>query len=756
MSSRRKGSVDHLRGIELQDLGRSRGRAVQPGLLVIRMVSCVKGDDELDQLEIRKELKRKHFKTWKEVLYKLLEHPLFKGTNPTRFSKDNSGRIFLHNLLFSCVEEDLHDHLEVTIKWIDDVEKAFPQEFKNEITSFKKNNKAMLRACKKNRLSMVSALKRAGFGIETQLLKKESMMNMDDKDLMLELSRLEAMAKPAYLISHFLHDNTMDPIVEVLRTINGCSKIAGRRLSMINKIEEIRTSAKDFLLKIFDLCENSGEIKTFLNKDDDLGGISLKGTMLLPRINQAMQLHFKEFVNHDYCQQEARRLFYRDTSFKNRTDGHFVLLERVCLQALKTPFVCFGHTLAKLQYIASCTEEDPNRVNGYRTALHFDDVNSKKNYKNFDVPVNRMVSHAAAYILFVVLIIISLENPSDTPGILDFNWSYNFTSLIMAVGFIMKDIEDMYLLALSVNADKSLSRSTSRTSESSGTTPMCFTNKIEFARKTMKKCWGFFGNSFHNFKFLGHFLFLLGALVQGLGYNFDPHYVSSQNTSAGLNVTEKENTTVRHKVLDDDASSYEGFHLVKVGICLQGIAILIVMTHLLQFFRLHPALSVFYGEGIKCAKIVGSFFITYGFITLTFTLALYFVLRNAMIYPGSESCAEEQVATFTSLNSTLKILVLSLFDPGYPETIDDCSSGISHFVGLVLWFSYYGTVTIVILNLLIALMNVKTQNDLENGIETWKFHRIQLWMRFCNKSVTLPPPMNLVDIIITVPTRFIR
>ena len=360
-------------------------------------------------------------------------------------------------------------------------------------------------------------------------------------------------------------------------------------------------------------------------------------------------------------------------------------------------------------------------------------------HKNLDAPVNRIVSHAAAYVLFVVLIIISLENPLDTEGILDFNWSYNFPSLMTAVGFIMRDIEDMHQLALSTSTDE--------------------TDKIGFVRKTMKRCWGFFGDNYTNFRFLGHSVYLLGVLVQGLGYLFDPMYVNCQNTAAGYNVTNEKRK--KCEVLDDDASSYGGFHTVKVGICLQGMAILIVMTHLLQFLRSHPAISALYLGGVKCASNVISFFVTYGFITLNFTLALYFVLRQSMVI--SEACTDEEIATFTSTFTspfnTFKLLVLSFFGPGYPHTIDACTSGISNVVGLLLWFSYYIIMIVVLLNLLIALMNVKTSSDLENGIDTWKFHRTQLWMRFCKKNIILPPPMNIVDILITLPlhcARFVR
>ena len=125
-------------------------------------------------------------------------------------------------------------------------------------------------------------------------------------------------------------------------------------MSLDNQIGEIKNSLKAFVLKMLQLCESWEEIETFFNKDDNLCGLSLKGTMLLPRINQAMQLHFKEFVNHDYCQQVMRDTFYHNTPLKNRGDEDVVLIGRVIIQILKTPFVCLLHSLAKVADFANC------------------------------------------------------------------------------------------------------------------------------------------------------------------------------------------------------------------------------------------------------------------------------------------------------------------------------------------------------------------------------------------------------------------
>ena len=147
-----------------------------------------------------------------------------------------------------------------------------------------------------------------------------------------------------------------------------------------------------------------------------------------------------------------------------------------------------------------------------------------------------MISNAAMYILFATLIIISLENPFDIEGKLDFDWSYNFTGLMMAVGFLLKDIEDMYLFACSVTVHvtfKSLNRKSWNRSPSTGSesSPESLKEKTEVF---LKKCKGFFGNPFLTFKFSGHFLFLLGALLQGLGYKF---YPIDQNLHNNTNIS---------------------------------------------------------------------------------------------------------------------------------------------------------------------------------------------------------------------------
>ena len=47
----------------------------------------------------------------------------------------------------------------------------------------------------------------------------------------------------------------------------------------------------------------------------------------------------------------------------------------------------------------------------------------------------------------------------------------------------------------------------------------------------------------------------------------------------------------------------------------------------------------------------------------------------------------------------------------------------------------------------------------ENKLTTWKYHRTQLWMEYCNREVILPSPFNLVnyafDLVVIIVTFFL-
>ena len=77
----------------------------------------------------------------------------------------------------------------------------------------------------------------------------------------------------------------------------------------------------------------------------------------------------------------------------------------------------------------------------------------------------------------------------------------------------------------------------------------------------------------------------------------------------------------------DELASEEEYNLIMVGICLEGIGVVMIFTHVLQYFRLDPTIGAVYVAISKCITTVTSFIITYSIITFAFGLGLHFILK---------------------------------------------------------------------------------------------------------------------------------
>ena len=179
----------------------------------------------------------------------------------------------------------------------------------------------------------------------------------------------------------------------------------------------------------------------------------------------------------------------------------------------------------------------------------------------------RLYNYRVAYLFFLSMVILNLVNPDDEKGKLDVNW-YNYVGLPLCIGFLFFDIEQMSILAYSVKIPENM-------------------NKIEAA---YAKLCGFFGNGYFTFRFLGHALYLIGITTEYLGYIIQQRVGDDGFTSLKLNIT---HLNLSYTV-DDNESHFVDCHPVRIGICLQGIALMIVMTHLLQYLCLHPVFGMVY------------------------------------------------------------------------------------------------------------------------------------------------------------------
>ena len=447
-------------------------------------------------------------------------------------------------------------------------------------------------------------------------------------------------------------------------------------------------------------------------KDDDTADVSIKGESWLPRIEEALILNLGDFVTHDYCQQLVQKEFFRDSDLKKKTG--LVLFFLVVFQLLvATPIGWVLNFLSKLNILCSCN-----------IPVYF----------NMDVPVNKLVSHALVQITFVVVLLLVLVNPVDIKCELDFDVFYhklhvfnhewpgfrsgfwiNTLCLAMALGQFLSILEEMFQQTKS-------------------------TRKIKSSRpliNSYNRFKRFFSSRYFNWRLLGLTLFLTGAAMRGAGYKLDTKFVC----------LEWDVTTFYH-MIDDNYTSYKG-GVVEVGTCLQGISVIIILSHLLQFLRLHPSVSTVFEGMLKCSWHVFSYGCTYVIITLTFSAGIYFLLPNAStqcntgpsvaraqeIYcscikdnlkdnslsynfiTNTNCSANNDSTTFMTLPRTLEAKSETFCDPKYvknqtssdPKKEDKCADQ-------QLFTSYHDTTKYLFLEVFSPMVSVFTQIECKCGI----------------------------------------
>lgn len=86
----------------------------------------------------------------------------------------------------------------------------------------------------------------------------------------------------------------------------------------------------------------------------------------------------------------------------------------------------------------------------------------------------------------------------------------------------------------------------------------------------------------------------------------------------------------------EELATSEEYNLIMVGICLEGVGVVMIFTHVLQYFRLDPTIGAVYVAIRKCITTVTSFIITYSIITFAFGLGMHFILKVKIVLPLGE------------------------------------------------------------------------------------------------------------------------
>ncbi|KAA3681821.1 uncharacterized protein DEA37_0011459 [Paragonimus westermani] len=82
--------------------------------------------------------------------------------------------------------------------------------------------------------------------------------------------------------------------------------------------------------------------------------------------------------------------------------------------------------------------------------------------------------------------------------------------------------------------------------------------------------------------------------------------------------------------------------------------------------------------------------------------------------------------------------------PGHASLAVDSSPLMINNLGSVLYAIYNACMTIILLNMLIAMMSKSFDEIQGDRLEEWKFARASLWMVYIDQEGVLPPPLNLL------------
>eukprot|EP00094_Tigriopus_californicus_P013728 TCALIF_13284-PA protein Name:"Similar to TRPC1 Short transient receptor potential channel 1 (Oryctolagus cuniculus)" AED:0.23 eAED:0.23 QI:0/0.5/0.33/0.66/0/0/3/161/803 len=622
-----------------------------------------------------------------------------------------------------------------------------------------KNNKHLIDAINSKSMGMVRVFVERKFIVYSQL-NDLSTLTMDIDELQ-EIDRLEAEASPFYLLNVFEIDPLRDPVKRSFQLIHLIQTLIPHMSAFSERLGKLQINIEAFLVDLIKNINNSEKAKIFLNRDDALEELSLSSdhSSFFPRIHLGLTLNLKSFVSHDNCQKSIYDTIIDESWSNHPTPSKYCWL--VLKQVILTPLVCAAFLFGG----CCCYRGPPQR--GYVNGL----------IHNLEAPINNFISHTVAYLAFVLLIILNQSNIQDQPGV-DVTF-YGVLLVIYAVSFLFLDIKLMYHLSKSVQS-------------------------VANCRKRVQS---FFSNWTYNFRFVAHFLFLIGLSSEFLGYILEPYVLSRKPKFSACAL--------------DNASTYGGYHIVSIGISCQGVGIVMILSYAIQFFRLHPTLGALYIGIRKCFSLIVSFILTYLILFGAFAIGFHVIMKHNVehcnpsktydcvsnqtspeeIYqvpldvtlicrngqkPDQKDCSKDCIQDwiknqtrvncsdgsiiqptlkspisqgrtvqsqgnlkneFFRLNSTSKALFWAIFQPGNPDLVG-CSDGISRQASLTLWGVYNILISIIMLNLLIALMS-STMEVIQSGkIINWKFHWTQLWMDYCFKFIILPPPINLLQLVL--------
>eukprot|EP00475_Leptophrys_vorax_P008639 TRINITY_DN15599_c0_g2_i1.p1 TRINITY_DN15599_c0_g2~~TRINITY_DN15599_c0_g2_i1.p1 ORF type:complete len:491 (-),score=112.73 TRINITY_DN15599_c0_g2_i1:69-1448(-) len=156
-------------------------------------------------------------------------------------------------------------------------------------------------------------------------------------------------------------------------------------------------------------------------------------------------------------------------------------------------------------------------------------------------------------------------------------------------------------------------------------------------------------------------------------------------------------------------------------------------------FQVHPTIGPLLRTTFAIMNDVMNFIVLAGLFVIGFSLSLFFLLHD------------QGLDEFSSLSQTFLTLYighLGAFDYGQFTTLADEDAGFLYFYAIVLFSIYLFISSVVMLNLLIAMLSQTYSRVQEVSVAEYTFGKARLTWQLDINNNELPPPFNLVVTLI--------
>ncbi|KAG5444679.1 Short transient receptor putative channel 6 [Clonorchis sinensis] len=584
---------------------------------------------------------------------------------------------------------------------------------------------------------------------------------MIQDSLILELQRLhtyQALSSSAYLAL-----TTSDPISSAFVLRDELYQLASQEKQFKEEYSELAVKCMEFAVSCIDLCRTSDEVHCLLRGDFDHTGYDQKHPLETVKI--AIRSREKKFVAHSNCQHQLENLFYNPMfcirDFEGMQRFQFLLIFLPLLPLLYFIYLFFPKFRMPLPQ-----------------ALIFRDRGSIK-YELATIlrcPVIKFVGYMVSYVTFLILITVATFR-LDRNDLVDEEanwerrsmeiWSYDFRTnnvvmtkiqiilLFWILGQLGMECKQVYYFGL-----RYFFRS--------------YYNVMDWAGIAIYL-------ASYSLRIIVDFK-VQSALTMYRDELRTAHELLNNATRTGIHVgpgfdvhTDTDYVNYRnHILLPSSAYWLRGCRLWWAPDDPEYVSdCLFALGNVLSFARishLMPAWELLGPLQISLARMVTDiirFMALFSVMVIAFVVGLtnlYWYFANILITVDIEERVVRYasgIPAFRSTGATFYTLYWALFGqssnnvttidtdlakdyPGHQSLAVDSSPFMINSLGSILYAIYNACMTIILLNMLIAMMSKSFDEIQGDRLEEWKFARASLWMVYIDQEGVLPPPLNLL------------